>query len=167
MQSRVTTCNHSLQGLWLFLILTCGWLQGTWAGKPVAVKIYNLRRNGAVAAYEREKLAYQGLKSLQGLVIPCFLRSGVLAHTAAPVIVSSYEGAVLDLDKPVPEHLHQAMEEALKALHAAGAAHCDVNISTFVVNGDAVRLVDFERLALNATKGQKNGDMWAFDAMLR
>lgn len=95
-----------------------------------------------------------------------FLRSRVLAHTGAPVIVLSYEGAALDLDKPVPVHLHRATEEALEALHAAGAAHCDVNISKFVVNGDAVRLVDFERLALNATEEQKNGDMWAFDALL-
>ncbi len=90
----------------------------------------------------------------------------MLAHTGAPVIVLSYEGAALDLDKPVPVHLHRATEEALEALHAAGAAHCDVNISKFVVNGDAVRLVDFERLALNATEEQKNGDMWAFDALL-
>ena len=141
-------------------------LQGIWAGKPVAVKVYNLRRDGAVAAYEREKVAYKELEALQGVAIPYFLRSGVLAHTAAPVIVLSYERTVLDLDKHVPAHLHQAMEEALEALHAAGAAHCNVSISKFVVSGNAVRLVDFERLALKATEEQKDDDMRTLDALL-
>ncbi|CAL5219842.1 g1757 [Coccomyxa viridis] len=65
---------------------------GTWAGKHVAVKVYNLREDGSVAAYKREKMAYKGLKSLQGVAIPYFLRSGLLAHSAAPVIVSSMRG---------------------------------------------------------------------------
>ena len=132
----------------------------------MAVKVYNLREDGSVAAYKREKMAYKGLKSLQGVAIPYFLRSGLLAHSAAPVIVSSYEGIALNLDKPVPKHLHQAMEEALEALHAAGAALCDVDRSKFVVDGDAVCLVDFESLVLNATEEQKSEDMWALDALL-
>ncbi len=52
--------------------MTRGWLQGTWAGKPVAVKVYNLRQDGAVASYRREKVAYQGLKALQGIIMPYF-----------------------------------------------------------------------------------------------
>ena len=149
-----------------------GWLQGRWAGHPVAVKVYNLREDGSVAAYEREKIAYKGLKSLQGLAIPYFLRSGVLVHTGAPVIVSSYEGIAIDHDKlePVPKHLHRAMKEALEALHAAGAAHCaghsECYCSRFTVDGDAVRLADLEGLVLNATEEQKSGDLWALDALL-
>ena len=131
------------------------------------MKVYNLRKRGALAAYEREKDAYHKLKPLQGKAIPYLLRSGLQAHTAAPVIVTSYEGQALVEYEPVPLHLHQAMRENLQVLHAAGAVCRDMHCSNIVVDGNAVQLVNLECLALNATEEQKNNDMWSFDAMLR
>jgi len=132
------------------------------------VKVYSrLQKRGALAAYKREKDAYNKLKPLQGKAIPYLLRSGLQAHTAAPVIVTSYEGQALAEDETVPLHLHQAMREALQAMRAAGAAHRDVKCSRSVVNRDAVRLVDFESLALDATEEQKKGELWDLDAMLQ
>ena len=128
------------------------------------MKVYNvLRKRGALAAYKREKHAYHKLKPLQGKAIPYLLRSGLQAHTAAPVIVTSYEGQALAEDEPVPLHLQKLMREATQALHAMGAAH---GRSGFVVKGDVVRLVDFEETALEATKEQKYSDMVTLNNLL-
>ena len=110
------------------------WLQGTWKGEPAAVKVFNLRQRGAAAQYEVEKFAYRNLPaSLQGNTIPRFLSSGLQAHTAAPVIVTSYEGDALDEDEPVPADLHERMEAALQSLHVAGASHGAVSPLCIVV----------------------------------
>ncbi len=82
------------------------WLQGTWEGEPAAVKVFNLRKRGAAAQYETEKRAYS-LSDLHGKPIPRFLCSGLQAHTAAPVIVISYEGNFLAESEPVLEHLRE------------------------------------------------------------
>ena len=94
---------HHLSGdlsVWL------AWLQGTWEGEPAAVKVFNLRKRGAAAQYETEKRAYS-LSDLHGKPIPRFLCSGLQAHTAAPVIVTSYEGKALAEDEPMPGHLRK------------------------------------------------------------
>ena len=82
-------------------------LQGTWEGKPTAVKVFNLRKRGAPAQYEMEKRAYSSLSDLHGKTVPRFLCSGLQAHTAAPVIVTSYEGKALAEDEPMPGHLRK------------------------------------------------------------
>ena len=81
------------------------WLQGFWGGEPAAVKVFNLRKRGAAAQYETEKIAYSSRSGMHGNTNPRFLCSGLQAHTAAPVIVASYEGKAA-ADEPVPEHLH-------------------------------------------------------------
>ena len=127
----------------------------------MAVKVYNLHQDGAAGAYEVEKLAYQKLKALQGAILPRLLRSGVLAHTAAPIIVTSYEGVALAEDKRVPQRLHKHMRQALKALHAAGAAHGDVRRSNFLDCKDKVLLVDLGQTAVKATNEAKDADKGA------
>ena len=132
----------------------------------MAVKVYNLQQRGAAAAYETEKLAYQKLEALQGETIPHFLRSGLLQHTAAPVIVTSLEGDALAEDRRVPQRLHKPMREALQALHAAGAAHGDVRHSNFLVSGSEVLLVDLGQTVLRASQAQKDADMQRLKEML-
>ncbi len=146
----------------------CGWLQGTRDGRPVALKVYNLQKCGAAAAYEQEKLAYGALESLQGVIIPHLLCSGLLQHTAAPVIVTSFEGAAMDEDKRVPPRLHARMRKALEAFHATGAAHGDVRRSNFLVgDGDRVWLIDLGRSVVKASKDEKDQDKQQLKAILR
>ena len=132
----------------------------------MAVKVYDLQQHGAAAAYETEKLAYQKLEALQGETIPRFLGSGLLLHTAAPVIVTSMEGVALAEEKRVLQKLHKPMREALQALHAAGAAHGDVRHSNFLVSGREVRLVDLGQTVLRASPAQMEEDMRRLKAML-
>ena len=132
----------------------------------MAVKVYNLQQHGAAAAYKTEKLAYQELEALQGKTIPHLLRSGLLLHTSAPVIVTSLEGDALEEDERVPKQLHKPIREALKALHTAGAAHGDVRRSNFLVSGGKVQLVDLGQTVLQASKAQKKADMQSLKAML-
>ena len=127
-------------------------------GQAAAVKVYNLRRYGAAAAFENEKLAYHELEALQGGTIPLLLRSGVLQHMAAPVIATLLEGAALPHDERVPARLHEPLREALQALYAAGAAHGDVRRSNFVVCPGAVRLIDLGQTVLRASPALMAGD---------
>ena len=144
-----------------------GCLQGrSREGEHMAVKVYDLQQRGAAAAYETEKLAYQKLEALQGKTIPHFLGSGLLLHTAAPVIVISLEGVALAEGKRVPQKLHKPMRDALQALHDAGAAHGDVRPSNFLVSGREVRLVDLGQAVLRASPEQKDADMQDLKAML-
>ncbi|CAL5224743.1 g7476 [Coccomyxa viridis] len=92
--------------------------KGVLERRSVAIKIFNTKKSGAIAAYASEKHAYLQLKTLQGEAIPYLWRSGLLAHTSAPVIVTSLEGNALDEDHPVPKDLHWPMRKALRALHA-------------------------------------------------
>ncbi len=80
------------------------------------MKVYNLQQHGAAATYEYEKLAYHKLKTLQGGTIPRFLRSGMLLHMGAPVIVTSLFGDALAEERRVSQHLHNPMRQALQAL---------------------------------------------------
>ena len=141
-------------------------LQGLCGGQAAAVKMYNLKQRGAAAVYETEKLAYQALEALQGGTIPRLLWSGVVEHTAVPVIVTSLDGAALQEDKPVPKHLLKPMRKALRALHTAGTAHGDVCHANFLVNGDAVRLVDLESTVLQASRKTMDADLQRLEAML-
>ena len=115
------------------------------------MKVFNLRQRGAATQYETEKFAYCNLPGLQGHTIPRFLRDGLQAHTAAPVIVTSYEGRALAEDEPVPGDLREHMEAVLQSLHGAGAAHGAVSASCFVVKGKSVRLVNFGKTVVHAT----------------
>lgn len=131
----------------------------------MAVKVYNLQRYGAAAAYKTETLAYRELAALQGAVLPRVVRSGVLAHTAVPVIVTSFEGAALAEDGRVPRRLHKPMRQALRALHAARAAHGDVRASNFLVSSSGeVRLVDLGQAVLGASCAQMDADMQRLEA---
>ena len=132
----------------------------------MTVKVYDLQQHGAAAAYENEKLAYQKLEALQGKAIPHFLGSGLLLHTAAPVIVTSLEGVALAEGKRVPQKLHKPMQKALQALHNAGAAHGDVRLSNFLVSDGEVLLVDLGQTVLLASPKQKEADMQRSKAIL-
>ena len=144
-----------------------GWLQGSFEGQPVAVKMFNTKQAGAVAAYGNEKYAYNQLDELQGEAIPHLLRSGFLAHTAAPILVTSWEGNALKEGKRVRRGLHKPMRAALKALHAEGAAHGDVRLSNFVVEGATmVRLVDLGQTIAKASEGVLNQEVLQLDAIL-
>ena len=139
------------------------------AKKGLRQSRYNVWRDGAAAAYETEKLAYQSLAPLQGAIIPHLLHSGLLAHTAAPVIVTLLEGEALPEKKRVPQRLHKPMREALQAPHPAGAAHGDVRRSNFLRRGDKeVLLVDLGHSVLGggATEARKAEDMQRLKAML-
>ena len=142
------------------------WPQGCCQGEPVAVKVYNLQRHGAAAAYENEKLAYHSLQALQGTTVPCLVRTGLLAHTAAPAIVTSFEGVPLPEGTRAHKELHKPMRQALGALHAAGAAHGDVRSSNFLVRGREVRLVDLGQSVLQPSHADKQADLHRLQAML-
>lgn len=142
------------------------WLQGLCGGQAAAVKMYNLELRGAAAVYETEKLAYQALGALQGGTIPRLLWTGLMEHTAVPVIVTSLDGAALQEDESVPKHLHKPMRKALRALHAAGAAHGDVCHANFLVNGNAVWLIDLGSTVLRASRKDMDADLLRLEAML-
>lgn len=133
----------------------------------MAVKVYNLQHHGAAAAYENEKLAYAALQALQGSTIPRLVRSGLQQDTSAPLIMTSFEGDALPEKGRVAQRLHKLLRQALKALHAAGAAHGDVRRANFVVRSDgAVRLVDLGQAVVNASSVQKAADQRRLQAML-
>ena len=129
------------------------------------MKLYNLRRQGAAAAYETEKLCYNQLEALQGHAVPRLLCSGLLQHTGAPVIVTSMEGEAVEEGRPVPRRLQRPMRQILQALHAVGAAHGDVRCCNFLVKDGHVRLVDLGQTVLQATADQMEADMQRLKAM--
>ncbi len=133
----------------------------------MAVKVYNLEKRGAVATYEHERMAYGELMSLQGVIIPHLVCSGLLQHTAAPVIVTSLEGNAVAEDKRVPRRLHKPMRKVLQALHDAGAAHGDVRRSNFLVGNDGkVWLIDLAQTALKASMREMDADKQRLKAIL-
>ena len=129
--------------------------------------MFNTKQEGAVAAYENEKRAYEQLGELQGEAIPYLRRSGLLAHTSAPVIVTSWEGNALKEGKSVHRRLRRPMREALKALLAIGAAHGDVRLSNFVVEGrTVVRLVDLGQTVVHASEEVRKEEVLQLEAIL-
>ena len=153
---------HSVRALIRCLSLP----QGVVEGAPVAVKVYDLCHYGAAQAYQAEKLAYQGLADLQGDIIPRLVRCGLLQDSAAPLIVTSFEGDALPEKQRVPLRLHKRLRKALKALHLAGAAHGDVRWSNFLGNKGKVRLVDLAHTVLRASPAQKAFDDLRLNMML-
>ena len=97
---------------------------------------------------------------------PRFLCSGVLAHNAAPVIVTTYEGEGLAEGKAVPEGQKDALQEALDTLHSQNSVHGDVSRSMFVSKDGVVKLVNFDQTIFQPTPEDVIADEQDMQALL-
>ncbi len=151
-----------MQVLSMAVLTSLNWLQGLWKGAPAAVKIFDHRQHGFKEAYEREKSAYS---SVPAQLRPRLLGSGLLVHSAAPVIVTTYEGSGISAGQAVPKSVKPSLQQALKVLHKV-AAHGAVNCSMFVVRDNVVKLVNFDETTFNPPSHMKSAEYKQMQALL-
>ncbi len=131
------------------------------------MKLFHQRQKGALEAYELEKHNYNSkLNALQGTAVPSFLGSGLLVHSAGPVIVLSYEGKPIAEDGSLSKRERTSAQSALSALHSRGGAHGDVHLSKFVVKDGVAKLVDFDQSVFPGLRKSIAAEKHAMQALL-
>ena len=139
---------------------------GIYVGRTAALEVLDTKQNAAADTFEPEKWAYDRLKKLQWKTIPRGSVRWPSATHISPVVVTSMHGSDLPGDARVPACLHSAARLTLLAMHKAGAAHGNFCLSSFVVSGSAVRLVDLGVTVLQAPTAWIDAEQEQLEALL-
>ncbi|KAK6333297.1 hypothetical protein TWF718_011116 [Orbilia javanica] len=108
--------------------------------KAAFFKVYDITTPQNLKAADKEILAYEKLKALQGKYIPKLYAAGVY-HKTLKILVLEDCGETAHSGNLGPEFWKEA-EEALLALHKFGAIHGDVKLDNFAISSSGVMLID-------------------------